>query len=95
MIGTAGAGDASKERGRAEREPAGIAGRTTQGLAIFVDDVDAHAERARGAGATIFREPKTDDYGDDYWATERTARTDPEGHRWWFMQRVRDKARGE
>jgi len=44
----------------------------------LVDDVDAHYERARDAGATILSEPK-DNYG------ERGYRAvDPEGHRWMF-----------
>ena len=96
MVGTAGPGDSSKEAWqKLNASPRGIAGKTTQGLAIFVDDVDAHATRARAAGAAIFREPKTDDYGDDYWADRTYGATDPEGHRWWFMQRVRDKAHVE
>ncbi len=67
-----------------------MGGKSTQGLAIFVDDVDAHCERARAAGAQIFREPRTDDYGDDYRADRTYGARDPEGHPWWFMQRVRD-----
>ena len=40
----------------------------------------------------ILEEPTTNDYGDDYWA-DRTYRVeDPEGHHWWFIQRVRDAA---
>ena len=33
------------------------------GLYITVDDVEAHAERARAAGADIFLEPQDQDYG--------------------------------
>ena len=50
------------------------------GVLIYVDDVDAHCERARGAGATILREPKTESYGRLYNAA------DLEGHRWMFFQ---------
>lgn len=49
------------------------------GLVIHVEDVDAHCERARAAGATIDSEPKDQSYG----MREYGAR-DPEGHRWWF-----------
>jgi uncharacterized glyoxalase superfamily protein PhnB len=39
------------------------AGGATMGLYVTVDDVDAHAERARAAGADIFLEPRDQDYG--------------------------------
>lgn len=70
------------------RSPAD-AGGNTQALCVFVDDVDAHCERARAEGAEILTEPETHDYGDDYWADRTYMTVDPEGHRWWFMQRVR------
>jgi uncharacterized glyoxalase superfamily protein PhnB len=50
------------------------------GVVVVVDDVDAHCERARRNGATILREPKTEEYGRLYNAA------DVEGHRWMFMQ---------
>ena len=50
------------------------------GVLIYVDDVDAHCEKARAAGATILREPSTEPYGRLYNAA------DPEGHRWMFFQ---------
>jgi MerR family transcriptional regulator, thiopeptide resistance regulator len=49
------------------------------GLFVLVDDVDAHYERARAAGAHIDSEPVDQPYGQ----REYGAR-DPEGHRWWF-----------
>jgi PhnB protein len=46
-------------------------------IGLTVDDVDAFAERAVAAGATLVRPPADQDYG------ERTATiTDPYGHRW-------------
>lgn len=39
------------------------AGGATMGLYVTVDDVDAHVERARAAGADIFMEPMDQDYG--------------------------------
>ena len=90
MVGTAGPGSSEKEQWRQHyASPRELGGKSTQGLALFVDDADAHCARAREAGARIFREPKTDDYGDDYWADRTYGALDPEGHHWWFMQRVR------
>lgn len=50
------------------------------GIMVYVNDVDAHFERARAAGATILREPTGEEYGRLYNAA------DLEGHRWMFMQ---------
>ena len=61
----------------------------TQNLMIFVDDVDAHCAHARAAGARIVAEPELHDYGDDYWADRSYGAVDPEGHLWWFTQRIR------
>lgn len=52
---------------------------------VYVDDVDAHCERARAAGAQIVQEPVDQFYGD------RTYRAlDPEGVGWDIHQHVRD-----
>ena len=69
--------------------PEMVDGKTTQNLCVHVDDADAHCERAREAGAVICYEPSTTDYGEDYWADRSYAAMDPEGHLWWFMQRMR------
>jgi PhnB protein len=50
------------------------------GVLVYVDDVDAHAERARAAGATILRGPETNPVGRLYSAA------DVAGHRWMFME---------
>jgi len=60
-------------------------GHVTQHLYVYVDDVDAHFERARMAGAKIVEEPKDQFYGDRRYGAE-----DPEGHCWYFAQHVRD-----
>ena len=65
------------------------AGGNTQGLMVYVDDVDAHCARARETGARIIDEPKLHDYGPEYWADRSYGAIDPEGHLWWFSQRVR------
>lgn len=64
-------------------------GRNTQCLALYIDDVDAHCERARAAGARIIDEPSDTDYGPGYWADRGYQAADLEGHHWWFMQRLR------
>ena len=66
------------------------AGGNTQSVMLFVDDVDAHCARARAAGAHIVDEPSVHDYGEDYWADRSYGALDPEGHFWWFTQRIRD-----
>ena len=51
----------------------------------LVDDVDAHYARAKEAGAPLEAEPEDRPYGDRSYRT-----TDPEGHRWFIAQHVRD-----
>ena len=70
--------------------PKSVGGKVTQAVLLFVDDVDAHCARARAAGATIFDEPAVHDYGEDYWADRSYGAVDPEGHHWWFTERLRD-----
>ncbi len=53
------------------------------GLVIYVDDVDAHYQRARAGGARIDSEPVDQPYGQREYAAR-----DPEGHRWWFAAPV-------
>ena len=72
--------------------PLDLGGRNTQALCLFVDDADAHCAQARAHGATIYAEPATHDYGDDYWSDRSYGANDCEGHAWWFMHRVRDKS---
>ena len=62
-------------------------GQTTQNIYVYVDDVEAHFQRAKAAGAKILEEPKDQFYGDRRYGAE-----DPEGHQWYFAQHVRDVA---
>ena len=71
--------------------PRSLDGANTQGLMLYVDDVDAHCQRARAAGARIVDEPSVHDYGEDYWADRSYGALDPEGHLWWFSQRLRSR----
>jgi len=50
---------------------------------VEVDDVGAHCDRARAAGATILRELEEPRIGLRIYTAE-----DPEGHRWMFGQRL-------
>ena len=73
------------------RSPKSLGGKTTQTVHIHLkEDVDAHCERARAAGAEILMEPAEQFYGD------RTYRArDPEGHVWTFSQTVREMTPAE
>ena len=54
---------------------------------IYVDDVDAHYEQAKAAGAKITQEPADQFYGDRRYMAE-----DPEGQHWTFATHVKDVA---
>jgi len=55
------------------------AGGVTMSVYVVVEDADAHFARAKAAGATITREPVTQDYG----GRDYTCK-DPDGHVWTF-----------
>ena len=55
------------------------------GVLVYVDDVEAHWMRARGAGATILSEPEDTPFGRLYRAE------DLEGHRWMFVSRKKQQ----
>ena len=55
----------------------------------FVDDVEAHCAQTRVAGASIYEEPALHDYGKEYWTDKSYGAVDPEGHDWWFTERIR------
>ena len=71
------------------RSPKNLGGKNTQTVHVQLtrgDDIDAHCERAREAGAEILQEPDTQFYGD------RTYRAcDPEGHIWTFGVTIKEK----
>jgi uncharacterized glyoxalase superfamily protein PhnB len=73
------------------KSPANLGGKNTQTVHIHLtEDIDAHCERARAAGAEILQEPDTQFYGD------RTYRCrDPEGHIWTLGQTVETVSREE
>ncbi len=53
-------------------------------ISVYIDDVEAHFERARAEGATIIQEPE-----DQFWGARMYRCDDLEGHRWSFLQQVR------
>jgi len=63
----------------AKMKTAAEAGGSTVGLYLIVEDVDAHAARARAAGAEIFLGPDDKDYGGRGYSAR-----DPEGNVWSF-----------
>lgn len=73
------------------KSPASADGVNTQRVHVDLDnDVDAHCERARAAGATIKMEPADQFYGDRTYIA-----VDLEGHHWTFSQHVRNVSRAE
>ena len=57
-------------------------GRTSE-VFVLVDDVEAHYERAKAAGAKIIEEVNTLPFGH-----RRYGCVDPQGHEWYFAQVV-------
>lgn len=73
------------------KSPKSAGGTMTQTVHVHLDeDVDAHCERARAAGAKIVAEPSDQFYGDRAYRA-----ADLEGHVWSFAQTVRQVSREE
>jgi uncharacterized glyoxalase superfamily protein PhnB len=64
------------------------AGSATQALAVYVEDVTEHYERAVAAGAEVAQLPMKTDFGSIEYSTR-----DPEGHLWTFSNYLPDAAR--
>lgn len=79
-----------REKFAYRRSPSELDGANTQSMMVYVDDVEAHCQQARAAGAKIVTEPETHDYGEDYWTDRGYECEDIGGHHWWFFQRLRD-----
>jgi uncharacterized glyoxalase superfamily protein PhnB len=67
-----------------EASPAHL-GHQTQSLTVFVDDVDAHFDHAKSAGARIVEDLHETAYGERQYGVE-----DLDGHHWLFSKHVRD-----
>jgi len=73
------------------RSPASTGGINTTNTHVEVSrDIDAHCERARGAGAQILMEPDDQFYGDRVYRC-----ADLEGHHWTFAMHVRNVSRAD
>jgi uncharacterized glyoxalase superfamily protein PhnB len=72
-----------------QQTPAEI-GYGTQSLTVFVDDVDAHYEKARSAGATIVEDLHETAYGERQYGAR-----DLDGHHWLFSAHARDASPAE
>lgn len=80
MLNRAQDGDASPAR----------LGYGTQSLTVFVEDVDAHFQRAKSAGAKIVEELNETVYGERQYGAE-----DLDGHHWLFSRHARDLSPAE
>ena len=70
--------------GQGEASPAQL-GYGTQSLTVFVEDVDAHFEKAKAAGAKIVEELNETMYGERQYGVE-----DLDGHHWLFSRHARN-----
>jgi uncharacterized glyoxalase superfamily protein PhnB len=75
---------------REGRKSPAQAGVWTQSLTVFVDDVDAHFEKAKSAGPKIVEDLNETMYGERQYGVE-----DLEGHHWLFSRHARDVSPGE
>jgi len=81
--------DLKPEKFPMRKAPTQVSGVNTQGIFVYVDDVEAHCARARAAGAKVVNEPTTTDYGEEYWTDRGYECVDVGGHHWWFAERIR------
>jgi uncharacterized glyoxalase superfamily protein PhnB len=73
--------------GRSSPAQAGV---WTQSLTVFVEDVDAHFEKTKSAGAKIVEDINETMYGERQYGVE-----DLEGHHWLFSRHARDVSPSE
>jgi PhnB protein len=72
-------GETGTYEGYMPRRSPSKSGSISSGIYVFVEDVDAHAERAKAAGAKITMAPADMHWGDRLYCAE-----DPEGQFWMF-----------
>jgi uncharacterized glyoxalase superfamily protein PhnB len=73
------------QRARPGRSAPGQQGSATQSLTVFVEDVDAHFQRVKSAGARIIEDLQETVYGERQYGVEDLA-----GHSWLFSRHARD-----
>ncbi|MBV9920999.1 MAG: VOC family protein [Pseudonocardia sp.] len=69
------------------RRPPGPGDMPTHSVMVRVDDLNAHFQATRAAGATILSAPTDHSYGERQYAV-----IDPAGHHWTFTQSIADTA---
>jgi uncharacterized glyoxalase superfamily protein PhnB len=79
MLGHAGEGGLGLARSAAS-----FGGSLHGGVYVFVEDVDAHHDRAKAAGAKVMLPPADQPWGDRMYCA-----VDPEGQFWMFARRAR------
>jgi uncharacterized glyoxalase superfamily protein PhnB len=80
-------GETGTHEGYRPRKSPQAMGGLNGGVYLFVEDTDAHAHRARAAGAKILMEPADMPWGDRLYCAE-----DPEGQFWMFATRTPEVA---
>jgi uncharacterized glyoxalase superfamily protein PhnB len=65
-------------------------GESTHSVVVRIENIDAHCEHARNAGANILMEPTTFEYGERQYTAE-----DPAGHQWTFSETLEDVDPGD
>jgi predicted enzyme related to lactoylglutathione lyase/uncharacterized glyoxalase superfamily protein PhnB len=78
-----------KKAGEGSASPAQL-GFGTQSLTVFVDDLEAHFQKTKGAGAKLLEDLHETVYGELQYAAE-----DLDGHHWLFSRHARDLSPGE
>ena len=73
------------EKARPGRATVKEVGSGTQSLTIFIEDIEAHFERAKACGVTLREELHETEYGELQYAAE-----DLDGHHWLFSRHARD-----
>jgi uncharacterized glyoxalase superfamily protein PhnB len=81
MLGHAGEGGLGLAKSAAS-----FGGSLHAGVYVFVEDVDAHHERAKGAGAKVLLPPADQPWGDRMYCA-----VDPEGQFWMFARRAQPR----
>jgi uncharacterized glyoxalase superfamily protein PhnB len=73
---------------RGNRASPAQTGHGSQSLTVFVEHVDAHYEKTKGAGAKIVEDLNETIYGERQYGVE-----DLKGHHWLFSTHARDSVR--
>ena len=73
------------EKARAQRATPKQLGSGTQSLTVFIEDIEAHFERAKSVGVKLLEDLHETEYGELQYAAE-----DLDGHHWLFSRHAHD-----